>query len=94
MLAKMDVGQSAILDKTLLNDVVKLKSVFFNYSDANYSGCLNRQFVLIPPQKDSLGQLETDYKKMIQAGMVYDDAPTFDELLHKIGDIESAINAI
>lgn len=91
MLAKHDIGQSAMNNTALLEDVVRLKSLFFNSSYANYEACLNKKISLIPVD-NVLKELQVDYESMIKEGMVYGEAPSFSEIIENITRVESAVN--
>jgi len=91
MLSKHHSGQAAIANRALLEDVVKLKSVFFNSGYANYDNCLTRSFKLVP-DKASLDQLALDYKNMISSEMMYRDPLSFTELINVVKDLEREIN--
>ncbi|MBO6522115.1 nucleotidyl transferase AbiEii/AbiGii toxin family protein [Thalassospira sp.] len=90
-LAKHPTGQSAINDRDLFEDVVRHKEVFFNASYAKYDDCLHGRLLLLPDD-DSLPGLKADYGKMTSAGMMYREAPDFDDIVEKIRAIETKVN--
>ncbi len=92
MLSQHESGQRAISDRKLFKDVVHHKKVFFNASYANYDDCLRGALTLIPRQ-ECLDSLRIDYKNMVDAGMVYDDLPSFDNMMKIISNMENRINA-
>ncbi len=92
MLFRHDCGQNAIRNRGLLEDVVQHKKIFFNASYAHYDACLNQCFNLLP-EADSLRELKLDYQRMIDAGMIYENALSFDEVVSTIQEIEKIINA-
>lgn len=72
-------------------DVIKHKQAFFNASYANYEKCLNRQFMLIPDEK-GLAALKQDFTTMINIGMFYGEKPLFDNVIHKLRELETKLN--
>ena len=91
MLARHTSGQAAINNRELFEDVVNHKKVFFNASYANYDACLTGELYLIP-EKELINELRTDYEKMLSAGMLYGEPPSFDEIMIDIREVERAIN--
>lgn len=91
MLGKNEIGRRAIQDRGLLEDVVRIKTAFFNASYAHYDQCLLNRFRLVPhgPLAD---QIESDYRAMIVAGMFIGEPPTFPEILDGLSQLERAIN--
>ena len=93
MLAGHDIGRAAIGNRELLEKVVRHKKVFFNASYANYDACLTGNFRLVPDD-ESLNELSKDYDHMLSTGMVYDNpAPTFDEIITDIRQLEQTLNS-
>ena len=90
-LAHDDAGRAALSDRALLEDVVRLKTIFFNARYANYNHCLDGRLRLVPDE-DQLHRLRSDYEAMRTAGIVRDDAPEFDALIESIRDVESEVN--
>jgi len=90
-LSKHYSGQSAIKNRTLLEDVVRHKKLFFNSSYANYDACLDNQLKLLP-EKESIRELQKDYEKMIVAGMIYQAPMKFAELTDILSQLEIDIN--
>lgn len=82
----LDIDPSAIEDKELLKDVVKHKKCFYRAGYSNYDACLEKSFKLIP-NKTVIAELEKDYRNMI-----YDDAPTFDDIITWLSELESTFN--
>ncbi|MBD1226327.1 nucleotidyl transferase AbiEii/AbiGii toxin family protein [Xenorhabdus griffiniae] len=92
MLARHEVGYKAMCDRTLLEDVIRHKSVFFNASYAGYEECLAGRLLLLP-NSEGLSALKADYQNMISAEMIYGIAPSFGELIEVVKQIEYKINA-
>lgn len=67
------------------------KKAFFNASYANYDGCLNKQFRLVP-KEDEIMNLKSDFIKMQNSGMFSEDSPSFDGLIEIIRELEVKIN--
>lgn len=89
-----EIGELAIKNSTLLEDVIKHKSFFFNSSYANYDDCLNNKFKL-KPDENGLSELADDYANMCRAGMIYDsDEMDFDYIMQKINEISKILNKI
>ena len=91
MLAKHASGKAAINNRALLEDVVRHKQVFFNASYANYEACLANELRLIPSD-NAIAELRTDYEKMLGAGMMYGESPSFDDIIDGIREIEGEAN--
>jgi hypothetical protein len=90
-LAKNSSVKSAINDRNLLEDVIRLKKVFYNAGYARYDECLSGHLRLLP-EEDSMPGLKADYDKMVAAGMMYETAPSFDEIVEQIRHVEIEIN--
>lgn len=91
MLADRDHGQFAIENRTLLEDVVRHKKVFYNASYANYDACLTGQLRLIP-ESAAQAALSEDFKRMIGAGMFIGEPPTFHAIVDRLLALEATIN--
>ena len=90
-LAAHDAGRAALADRSLLEDVVRHKTVFFNASYANYDRCLDGRLRLVP-DNEQLAGFRSDYDAMRRAGIVGADAPEFDDLMDQIRDLEAEAN--
>jgi hypothetical protein len=91
MLGKHEIGRRALEDRALLEDVVRIKTAFFNARYAHYDRCLMNDFKLVPrgPLAD---QIEADYRAMIASGMFIGEPPAFREILDGLSQIERVIN--
>jgi hypothetical protein len=69
MLLKHDVGTAAKNDLDLLDDVIALKSVFYNSGTAHYGKCVSGELNLIPAD-ENFDRLENDYYAMERSGML------------------------
>ncbi|MBD2781583.1 nucleotidyl transferase AbiEii/AbiGii toxin family protein [Xenorhabdus szentirmaii] len=92
MLARHEIGHSAIADRKLLEDVIRHKSAFFNASYAGYEECLSGRLSLLPSNA-VLSALKADYHSMISAEMIYGVVPSFYELMEAIKQLQYRINA-
>lgn len=86
------VGNSALKDRALLEDVVLHKKVFFNTSYANYDDCIVGKFLLLP-KKEELNGLMQDYKDMQNSGMFSKTSYTFEDLIEHIKKLETSLNS-
>jgi hypothetical protein len=91
-LADHDVGKRALMDRALLEDVVKHKKAFFNAAYADYDRCRSGGMKLVPAE-EGCAALRSDYEKMKEAGMFFGNVPSFDDILARLRELESVINA-
>ncbi len=91
MLADTQHGQAAVVDRTLLADVIKHKKIFYNTSYDNYGACVAGQLRLIP-NAAALAALRDDFQRMIGAGMFIGEPPAFDVVVDRLRLLEAAIN--
>ena len=91
MLAAHHSGKTAIKNRELFEDVVRHKQIFFNSAYANYEACLENKLSLIPGD-GAIAELRTDYEKMLGAGMLYGEAPSFDDIITRMCEIEREVN--
>lgn len=90
-LSNHEVGTIAMSDFNLLQDVIDLKSVFYNSGHANYDKCLSGDFILVPG-KSCLNQLRNDYNKMLEANFMGNSSVTFDQILESTHKTQDLIN--
>lgn len=69
MLLQHEVGATAKNDLELLDDVIALKSVFYNSGTAHYGRCVAGELNLIP-DGENFAKLESDYYAMERSGML------------------------
>lgn len=91
MLSRGKIGKRALKDRSLLEDVIRHKTFFFNSSYAHYDQCLIGNFRLVP-QEPFLGHIKHDYAAMHFAGMFESNIPSFEELIEELYSIELTIN--
>jgi len=89
LLFQSEIGQSALDNLDLLNDVIKYKKCFFRSSFANYDACLTNNFKLIP-ETSALTELEKDYRNM--RDMIYGEAPSFETIIGSLTNLEKTLN--
>ncbi|PCJ86601.1 MAG: nucleotidyl transferase [Thiotrichaceae bacterium] len=91
MLAQHETGKKAINNRVLYEDVIRHKKVFFNATYANYDACLEGKLCLVPGT-ELTSELKKDYEKMLSAGMLYGEPPSFDEIIRHMQVIEKSVN--
>ena len=90
-LGQHKLGEGAINDRFLLEDVVKHKKLFFNSNYSHYDDCLAGKLRLIPDQ-DALRGLHSDYRRMNTAGILGENAPNFEALIEQIRTFQNQVN--
>lgn len=91
-LGESSIGESALADRALLDDVVRHKRIFYSRGDANYDQCASGGMRLVPAAGPVRDALQKDYAEMIASAMFYEDPPSFEMLLERLGAIEERIN--
>lgn len=84
------IGMRAINKPELLTAVARHKSIFFAASWARYDLAIPGTLKLVPP-RERHAELAADYASMSQE-MIFGDAPTLEEILDCLREIERAIN--
>ena len=87
----------AMADRVLANSVAAQKSIFFAESTAegksiDYRQAVNGYLDLVP-QGDAQATLADDYSRMVDDGLLLDDAEEFDALLSHCQTIQNKVNA-
>lgn len=90
VLAQHDIGRNAIADRALLENVVKVKTRFYNSATANYDHCLTGKANLIP-DTEGLAVLAADYKQMLTSGMLEKPVP-FDDVIATVRQLQDTVN--
>lgn len=90
-------AEAAIADKALAQAVADHKSVFFTEKNASgdvidYHAAVSGELQLIPGD-DALAKLAADYQRMIDDGLLLDDAEPFEALLDRCRAIQQKANA-
>ncbi len=88
---KHEIGRIAIGDRSLLEDVVKHKKLFYNASYCHYDNCLAGNLRLVPEKSNLLG-LQSDYQEMRETGFMNNSAPNFEALIEQVQEIEKEVN--
>ncbi|NLN93250.1 MAG: nucleotidyl transferase AbiEii/AbiGii toxin family protein [Candidatus Hydrogenedens sp.] len=91
MLSRCEIGQHALTDRLLLEDVIRHKTLFFNSNYAHYTECLAGNFRLVP-QEPFLSHIKQDYATMRSAGMFESEVPNFEDLIEELRAIQLIIN--
>jgi hypothetical protein len=84
------VGRSAASDLDLATDCVRHARMFFSNPDLNLATASPDSFTLSPSRKME-ADLARDHTAM--AGMIFGKTPSFDEILKRIADFETNVNA-
>jgi hypothetical protein len=92
-LADHAIGRRALVDRDLLRDVVKFKSVFYPHSKARYDLCLEEQARLVPGGA-MCEALRADYQEMVRARMFDGEPAPFDQVLDRIQRLEQELNGL
>ena len=90
-------AQAAFEDTSLAKEVADWKGKFFRARDRNgkpvdYVAAVSGQLQLVPDEK-GLKELEADYQKMTDAGILLDEAEPFSELMKRCTVLQQRANA-
>lgn len=90
-------AEAAFADRELANAVARHKSMFFAEKAADrapidYAAAVNGGLHLVPAG-DGAKALEEDYARMVEDGLLLDDAEPFDTLMGRCADIAARANA-
>jgi hypothetical protein len=90
-------AQAAFDDRALAKEVAEFKGKFFRARDTSgnpidYAAAVSGDLQLVPGP-EALKQLEADYKKMADDGILLDDAEPFADLIERCADLEKRANA-
>lgn len=100
-LARLDragIANTAISDRELAHAVARHKSMFFPEKTADgelidYPGAVSGGLRLVP-SKTALASLSEDYARMLDDGLLADDAEPFEKLLEECRDLEARANRV
>jgi len=84
------VGQKALQDRELGIDCVAHARMFFNRPDFDLATAATPTFSIRPEGK-MLDDLRRDYRAM--SGMIFGEAPAFDEIIEGIATLETELNS-
>lgn len=90
-LADLPIGREALERRDLLEEVVKVKKVFFHSGSARYDDCLAGSLRLVPGDA-AREVLAKDFAAMRDGGMFLIDPPSFEAILDRLGRLEVEIN--
>lgn len=93
MLLQHDVGASAKNNLELLDDVIALKSVFYNSATAKYAQCVSGELNLIPDQ-DNFIRLEEDYYAMERSGMLNGHIYSLESIIKDLTELQEHVNQL
>ncbi len=90
------LADAAIADRDLASAVARHKSMFFSEKAADrtaidYAAAVSGDLQLVPAG-DGAKALENDYARMVEDGLLFDDAEPFDALMARCADIEARAN--
>ncbi len=91
------IADSAIADRDLAKSVAQHKSIFFAEKAADRTSIDYEAAVVgglqLTPSGEGRPVLEQDYARMLEDGLLLDEAETFDELLARCAKIQDKANA-
>lgn len=90
-LADHEIGNKALLDRALLQDVVRHKKVFFASAQARYDDCDSGSLVLVPKDAN-LEALRKDYEAMRAGGMFESEPVAFGALIERLTALQKQVN--
>lgn len=90
-LADLEIGQQAVQDAELLHDVLLIKETFYRSGLSHYERC-NTGGLRLVPDTQLLDALHKDYEAMQNAQMFYGETPSFEAIVQRLQELESAIN--
>ena len=91
------LADAAFADRELANAVARHKSMFFaekaaDRSPIDYGAAVNGGLQLVPAG-DGAKALEDDYARMVEDGLLFDDAEPFEALMARCADIAARANS-
>lgn len=91
-------GASACADRDLANAVARHKTIFFaekaiDRSAIDYAVAVNGGLQLVPAG-DGVKVLEEDYARMVEDGLLLEDAEPFSDLMERCADIAARANSV
>jgi hypothetical protein len=85
------IGDEALSDLELLDDVIRHRRMFFRYGWLNYETMRPGSLSLIPTE-EQMSAWNQDYRAM-SAEMFFGGVPTFDEVLSTVSQFEQKVNS-
>jgi hypothetical protein len=91
-----DYAKTAFDDKELAKEVADWKSKFFREKDSDgnvidYRAAVSGKLQLVP-NGEARKELEVDYQKMVDAGLLHGDVVPFSDLMKRCADLETRAN--
>ena len=91
-------AEAAFADRELANAVARHKSMFFaekatDRTPIDYASAVNGGLQLVPVG-DGAKALEDDYARMVEDGLLFDDAEPFEALMARCADIAERANRV
>lgn len=90
-LDRHDIGTQALARLEILDDVVRVKERFFRSGSSNYHLCLQGAATIVPTG-EMYEALATDYNSMVEAEMLDEDPPSFDQIAGGAADLQERAN--
>lgn len=95
-LDKARLAEAAFADRELANAVARHKGIFFaekaaDHSSIDYAAAVNGGLQLVPGG-DASKTLQEDYDRMVEDGLLLDDAEPFEALMARCADIAARAN--
>lgn len=92
------IAATALADRDLGTKVAQHKNRFFIVRTADgeridYDAAIDGGLRLVPPD-DGRRALEDDYRRMVDAGLLEDAAPSFDEIMERCAAIQDRANSV
>lgn len=88
-LAEHEIGEKALADFSLLQDVANHKEIFFEAKWAKYDLARPGTLKLVPGS-DRIQALEEDYRKMHE--MIFGEVPSMEHIIETLQSLETRIN--
>lgn len=91
-LLNSDVGARALADRELLRSVAQAKSIFFPQPGVNYRDCIEGRLRVVPSE-ELRRRLAEDYRRMIEARMLFPPYPSFAEIETSVSSLQQQVNS-
>lgn len=91
-LAHTTIKEQAIADIPLLLDSVDFNTRFYRTAWSHVEEAVPGTMRLVPPS-GRIPEIEDDYKRMLDRKMIYGDAPSMEEIVECLRELEGEINA-
>lgn len=91
-IADTPIAEEALADKDLYHSVIDHRRTFIGLKDFNYDTLLPQTLSIIPPEAVR-ERWKEDYRSM-QESMIYEESPSFEQLIEKLADLNRRINKL